>query len=202
VNLTYFQPRKRRNVENKINCPLNIRFVTKTSDLRNFSQNIRSDVKTSEVVTLFPVLMMLTPLQLPFVCHNPSCDGCACDAEENRMRKKNLADKTQPRKDWAHSIVIPFDKVKNKKCKPPLVVSRIKWWRRGLQSNKYSAQLHIQLAARREFMISILTRPATVFWEEPKFFKLSPIVLHIFPGGGEKNFYRGFVPPGHGPDSY
>ena len=51
--ITYFQPRKRRNVENNhSNCPLNIRFVTKTSAIRNFSQNIRSDVKTSEVATL------------------------------------------------------------------------------------------------------------------------------------------------------
>jgi len=39
-------------------------------------------------------LMMLTPLQLPSVYHNPSCDGCARDAEENRMRKKSLVDKT------------------------------------------------------------------------------------------------------------
>jgi len=36
----------------------------------------------------------LTPLQLPSVYHNPSCDGCARDAEENRMQKKNLVDKT------------------------------------------------------------------------------------------------------------
>jgi len=42
MNLTYFQPRKRRNVENNNNCPLNIRFVAKISDIRNFSQNIRS----------------------------------------------------------------------------------------------------------------------------------------------------------------
>jgi len=54
MNLTYFQPRKRRNVENNNNCLLNIRFVAKTSDMRNFSQNIRSDVKTSEVATLVP----------------------------------------------------------------------------------------------------------------------------------------------------
>jgi len=33
---------------------------------------------------------MLTPLQLPSVYHNPSCDGCARDAEENRMRKEEL----------------------------------------------------------------------------------------------------------------
>jgi len=38
-------------VENS-NSPLIIRFVAKTSDIRNFSQNIRSDVKTSEVATL------------------------------------------------------------------------------------------------------------------------------------------------------
>ena len=42
----------------------------------------------------FPVLMMLTPLQLPFVYHNPSRDGCARDAEENRKRKKSLVNKT------------------------------------------------------------------------------------------------------------
>jgi len=47
----------------------------------------------------FPALMMLTLIQLPSVYHNPSCDGCARDAEENRMRKKNLVDKTQPGKD-------------------------------------------------------------------------------------------------------
>jgi len=32
--------------------PVNIRLVTKTSVIRNFSENIRSDVKTSEVATL------------------------------------------------------------------------------------------------------------------------------------------------------
>jgi len=37
---------------------------------------------------------MFTPLQLPFVHHIPSCDGCAHDAEENRMRKESLVDKT------------------------------------------------------------------------------------------------------------
>jgi len=41
-----------------------------------------------------PVLMMLTPLQLPTVHHSPSCDECARDAEKNRMRKTNLVDKT------------------------------------------------------------------------------------------------------------
>jgi len=42
MNLTYFHPRI-RNVENNNNCPLNIRFVVKTSDIRNFPQNIGSD---------------------------------------------------------------------------------------------------------------------------------------------------------------
>jgi len=37
---------------------------------------------------------MLTALQLPSVYHNPSCDGCARDAEENQMRKKILVGKT------------------------------------------------------------------------------------------------------------
>jgi len=46
-----FSTKKEKNVENN-NCPLNIRFVAKTSDIRNFSQNIRSDVKTSDAATL------------------------------------------------------------------------------------------------------------------------------------------------------
>jgi len=42
----------RGNVVNKNDSPVNIRFIAKTSDMRNFSDNIRSDVKTSEVATL------------------------------------------------------------------------------------------------------------------------------------------------------
>ena len=52
MNLTYFYPKMRRNVANKNSSPVNIRFVAKTSDIRNLSENIRSDVKTSEVATL------------------------------------------------------------------------------------------------------------------------------------------------------
>jgi len=33
--------------------------------------------------------MMFTPLQLPYVHHNPFCDGCARDAEDNRMRQES-----------------------------------------------------------------------------------------------------------------
>ena len=61
--LTYFQPRKRRNVENY--CPLNIRFVAKTSDIRNFSQNIRSHVKTSEMATLVPAALQHSIISSP-----------------------------------------------------------------------------------------------------------------------------------------
>jgi len=42
----------RGNVVNKSNSPVNIRFVVKTSDIRNFSKNITSDLKTSEVAKL------------------------------------------------------------------------------------------------------------------------------------------------------
>jgi len=42
----------------KNNSSVNIRFVAKTSDIRNFSQNIRSDVKTSEVATLVTALLL------------------------------------------------------------------------------------------------------------------------------------------------
>jgi len=51
MNPTSFQP-ERRNVENKSSSSVNIRFVAKTWNIRNFHQNIRSDAKTSEVATL------------------------------------------------------------------------------------------------------------------------------------------------------
>jgi len=67
-------------------------------------------------------------LQLPSVHHHSSCDGYARDTEEIRI-KNVWSVKTQSRKDWASSI--PFDKVycRNKKCKPPLITSRTKWWK-------------------------------------------------------------------------
>jgi len=52
MNLTYFYPQIKGHVVNKNNSPVNIRFVAKTSDIRNISENIRSDVETSEVATL------------------------------------------------------------------------------------------------------------------------------------------------------
>jgi len=42
MNLAYFRPTMRRNVEK--NNPVNIRFVNKTSDIRKLSENITSDV--------------------------------------------------------------------------------------------------------------------------------------------------------------
>jgi len=42
MNLAYFRPKMRENVEK--NNPANIRFVAKTSDIRNLSENITSDV--------------------------------------------------------------------------------------------------------------------------------------------------------------
>jgi len=44
MNLTYFRPKTRGNVENKNNNPINIRFVAKTSDIRNSTEKITSDV--------------------------------------------------------------------------------------------------------------------------------------------------------------
>jgi len=43
-NITYFRPKMRGNAENKHNNPVNIKFVAKTSDIRNLSDNITSDV--------------------------------------------------------------------------------------------------------------------------------------------------------------
>jgi len=53
MNLPYFHLLKGRKCGRKNNSSVNIRFVAKTSDIGNISQNIRSDVKTSEVATLF-----------------------------------------------------------------------------------------------------------------------------------------------------
>jgi len=43
-------------VENKNNSSVNVRLLAETSGIKNFSQNIRSDVKTSEVATLVAVI--------------------------------------------------------------------------------------------------------------------------------------------------
>jgi len=40
---TYFHPKRRGNVKIKNNSPVNIRFLAETSDIRNFSEDMRSD---------------------------------------------------------------------------------------------------------------------------------------------------------------
>ena len=53
MNPTTFHSKRTKKVENKKNSSaVNIRFIAKTSTLRNFSRNIRSNIKTSEVATL------------------------------------------------------------------------------------------------------------------------------------------------------
>jgi len=39
MNLTAFHPNRKRSIEDKNNLPVYIRFVPKTSDIRNFTQN-------------------------------------------------------------------------------------------------------------------------------------------------------------------
>jgi len=55
MNLTYFRPEMRGNVEKNKN-PVNIRFVAKASDIRNLSETITSDVIISEVATLVSMI--------------------------------------------------------------------------------------------------------------------------------------------------
>ena len=55
MKLTCFHPKKRGIAGNKNTCPVNVRFIGRTSDIRNFSENFRSDVKTSEVATLLAI---------------------------------------------------------------------------------------------------------------------------------------------------
>ena len=57
MNVTSFRPKRVGNVENKSYSPVNIRFFAKTSNIRHFSQNNRSDVKTPEVATLLVSVM-------------------------------------------------------------------------------------------------------------------------------------------------
>jgi len=54
MNLTHFHPKRIEHLK-KSNILVNIRFVAKTSDIRNFSQNFKSDVETSEVATLVSI---------------------------------------------------------------------------------------------------------------------------------------------------
>jgi len=44
MNLAYFRHKMGRNVETNNNNPVNIRFVDETSEIRNLSEDITSDV--------------------------------------------------------------------------------------------------------------------------------------------------------------
>jgi len=57
LNVTFFQPERVGDVENKNNSPVNMIFFAKASDTRNFFQNIRSDLKISDVATLLVSVM-------------------------------------------------------------------------------------------------------------------------------------------------
>jgi len=59
-------------------------------------------------VKLATLEMMLTLLQLPSVHNIPSCDECERDAEENRMRKESLCDKTWPWELETLSVIYTF----------------------------------------------------------------------------------------------
>ena len=72
----------------------------------------------------FPVLMMLTPLQLHSVYNNPSCDGCAREAEEIECEIRIWSTNRSQGKTERHLYL--SIKQKNKKCKPPLIVNRMK----------------------------------------------------------------------------
>jgi len=58
MNLTYFRPKMRGNVENKNNNPVKIRFVDKTSDIINLPENITSDVMFNISQAATPVSMI------------------------------------------------------------------------------------------------------------------------------------------------
>jgi len=64
LNLIRFHPERIENVGNTMESSINIRFVTKTSDIRIFSENITSDVKTSEVAKLVAGMFLLKPWHL------------------------------------------------------------------------------------------------------------------------------------------
>jgi len=51
--------------------------------------------------------MIVTSLQLPSVHHNPSCDGCARDAEENTRWKQRELGRQNVAKEWL-SVICTF----------------------------------------------------------------------------------------------
>jgi len=64
MNLTYTCNERIGNVKNKNNSPVHTRFVSKTSNIKNLSENIRSDVETPEVATLL-LTIEVTQFNIP-----------------------------------------------------------------------------------------------------------------------------------------
>jgi len=98
MNLTHFHPKRIENLK-RSNILVNIRFFAKTSDIRNFSQNIRSDVKTSEVATLNARIVAIGGKvrfhhNLPFLTKHKPPFGCR---PPDRTRNYRIIDtKQQP----------------------------------------------------------------------------------------------------------
>ena len=73
-------------MENKNNSSVDIRFLATTSDIKNFSQNARSDVNTSEVATLLTTVQCsyLTRLCLKAVVY------CSLKLHSGQFNKSGL----------------------------------------------------------------------------------------------------------------
>jgi len=96
MNLTHFHPKRIENLK-RSNIFVNIRFFAKTSDIRNFSQNIRSDVKTSEVATLNARIVatggkVRFHRNLPFMTKHKPPLGCG---PPDRTRNYRIVDRKQ-----------------------------------------------------------------------------------------------------------
>jgi len=100
MNLTHFHPKTIENLK-RSNILVNIRFVAKTSDIRNFSQNIRSDVKTSEVARLNARIVAIGGKvrfhhNLPFMTKHKPPFGCE---PPDRTRNYRMIDTKQKPQD-------------------------------------------------------------------------------------------------------
>jgi len=55
----FFHPKRKGNAENKSNSQINVRFVAKTSDNRNFFQTIRSSNTIGDTVGITKVTIWI-----------------------------------------------------------------------------------------------------------------------------------------------
>jgi len=78
MNLNLLSSWKERKSGKQNDSPVNIRFVAKTSDIRNFCTKIRSDVESSEVANPTSCACRLIREYVTFVTLlKPFCDLCA-----------------------------------------------------------------------------------------------------------------------------